>query len=341
MKKFQCAVIGCGRIGCGFDDIDNKSIITHAGAYFKNPKTELVALCDVDKNKLKKYGQKYRVKNTFTDSEIMFKENQIDFVSICTLVDTHLPFVKQAAKYGIKGIFLEKPASDNLRNMKEVLKICKKYKITLLVDHQRRFNPIYHKIAKFLKEKKLGEIQFSKIYYGGGIANTGTHIFDLLRLFFGDVKSIKAEKSENKSHFSHDPNLNVDLKFSNNVFVKMIALNLNNYGICEIDILGTRGRLRINLINDEIEYFKKMGDNPLSYKELLKTNFPIKKSQKSAIMLGLENMIDAYNGKKSILSSGNDGYGSLELIIAAMKSANSGKIFKIPLKDNSYKIKSK
>ena len=49
MKKLKCAVIGCGRIGCGFDDNQSNLIKTHAGSYFKNSQTNLVALCDIDK----------------------------------------------------------------------------------------------------------------------------------------------------------------------------------------------------------------------------------------------------------------------------------------------------
>ena len=48
---FKCAVIGCGRIGCSFDD-NSKLTRTHAGAYSKCKKTELISLCDIVKNKL-------------------------------------------------------------------------------------------------------------------------------------------------------------------------------------------------------------------------------------------------------------------------------------------------
>ena len=51
---YKCAVIGCGRIGCSFDD-DSKLIRTHAGAYYNNSKTILNALCDIDKSSLLKY----------------------------------------------------------------------------------------------------------------------------------------------------------------------------------------------------------------------------------------------------------------------------------------------
>ena len=341
MKKLRCAVIGCGRIGCGFDDYESTNIRTHAGSYFKNNETELVALCDIDKQKLKKYGKKYGIKNLYTDTETMFKKEKPEIISICTLVETHLMLVKQAAKYGTRGIFLEKPASDSLGNMKKVLTICKKKKISLQVDHQRRFSPFYHSIKKFLYEKKLGDIQYSTVYYGAGIANTGTHIFDLLRLFFGDVKTIQAKKSSNKSKFSHDPNLDVQIKFMNNITTNMIGIDLNHYGICEVDIFGTLGRIRINLINDKIEYFTSSSSNPLSYKNLISTKINIKNSEKSSIMLGLQNLVDNIKKNSPLLSTGEDGYKALELIISSIKSSNTNKKYEFPLKDKSYKIKSK
>ena len=60
---YKTAIIGCGRIGCGFDDKSTQYIKTHAGAYSKCKKTQLVALCDIDKSKQKKYGKKYKISN--------------------------------------------------------------------------------------------------------------------------------------------------------------------------------------------------------------------------------------------------------------------------------------
>ena len=50
MSKIKSGIIGCGRIGCGFDDKPNQKIIrTHALAYFKNPSAKLVSLKRVKK----------------------------------------------------------------------------------------------------------------------------------------------------------------------------------------------------------------------------------------------------------------------------------------------------
>ena len=213
MKQLRCAIIGCGRIGCGFDDKTTKTIMTHAGSYFNNSNTKLIALCDIDQKKLKKYGKKYNINNLYTTSDEMFENETIDCVSICTLVDTHLELVTQAVKHGIKAIFLEKPISNSLHTAKKIINICNDNNVILLIDHQRRFDPFFHTLKDLIQTKKLGTIQSINIYYGSGISNTGSHIFDLIRLFFGEAVSVNARYSKNTSSNKLDPNLNIILKF--------------------------------------------------------------------------------------------------------------------------------
>ena len=152
MKTLKCGIIGCGRIGCGFDDKNHEAILTHAGSYFKNPRTNLVALCDIDKKKLKKYGKKYDVSNLYTDSSEFFKKENLDCVSICTLANNHLNLVKEASKHHIQVIFLEKPISYDLKTARQIINICKQKKIVLIVDHKRRFDPFYHSLSEFFKQ---------------------------------------------------------------------------------------------------------------------------------------------------------------------------------------------
>ncbi len=255
MKQLSCGIIGCGRIGCAFDESDG-IIKTHAGAYTKNPLTKLVSICDIDKNKVKKYGEKFNVKNLYTNSAEMLKNERLDCVSICTLIDSHLGLIKEASKYNIPGIFLEKPMSNSIKNTKEIIDICKKKNITLVIDHQRRFDPFYHSIKKFISQKNMGSVKFVHVYYGGGIVNTGTHIFDVLRLFFGECGSIKSTQSKNMSGNKLDPNLDIILEFVTGVVCYINAVDIRNYNILEMDIIGTRGRLMLNLASDTVNYFQ-------------------------------------------------------------------------------------
>ncbi len=333
MNQLKCAVIGCGRIGCGFDDLKSNKIRTHAKAYFNNKNTKLVALCDVDELKLKKYSKKYSVENTFTNVDEMFEKVELDCVSICTLSDSHLELVDLAIKSKIRGIFLEKPISNSLKNAKGIIKNCNQNQVILAVNHQRRFDPFYQKLSHFI-HSEIGKIQLVNIFYGGGIANTCSHVFDILRLFFGDVKSASGVYSKNKSLSSLDPNLDVNLEFKNGINVSLHALDLTKYGICEMDIFGLKGRIKLNLITNEIKYYKINHSKFQDYKNLKKVSLPFQESKYAFdISLGLQNLIDSIRYKKEILCTGQDGYKSLEIVTASIKSAKSKRKILLPLKN--------
>lgn len=340
MRKFRCAIIGCGRIGCGFDDKKHMPMKrTHATGYYLNPKTHLVALCDIDDSKLKKYSKKYSVSNLYTNSEQMFEKEDLDFVSICTLVDSHLKLVKQAVKERIKGIFIEKPVSDSLTNIKKIINLCNKNNIILVVDHPRRFEPFYQDIKKIIKQR-LGNIQHVNVYYGSGIANTGSHVFDLLRLLFGEVGSVFAKKSKFKPQYSMDPDLDIILEFKIGLQIVLQALDQSKYGVCELDIFGTKGRLYVDLLANNIKLLKPKSKT-YDYKKLIQEKIVVRNSQVSGTILGIQNLVNCVTYNKLPLCSGFDGYKSLELVIASILSSSKNKKIYLPLSNNSYKIRSK
>jgi len=337
----RCGIVGLGRIGCGFDDAPNKkSINTHAGAYSVHKNTKLVSLCDIDQTKLSKYGNKYNVSELFSDYKEMFQRSRLDCVSICTLADSHFEIVKEAAKHGIRGIFLEKPISDSLKSATEIVKICKNNDIKLQIDFQRRFNPFYHAVREILKNKQFGKVQHCSIYYGAGIANTGSHLFDLIRFLFGDISSIKGIHSHNTSSKLSDPNIDVEISLKNGIHCLMYGIDVSNYGILEMNILGSKERLRLDLAKSAGEYFQVSNNSGLVYKEL--ESKPIKvQNKQDAIVLGLDNLVRAISSGVNLICTGNDGYFSLEGVIASMRSAKKNQRIHLPLKANASKISSK
>lgn len=339
MDKLRSAVIGCGRIGCEFDDsILGQDIRTHAKSYFKYSKTNLIALCDIDSKKLKKYGTKFKVKGLYTNSLKMFQSKKIDCVSICTHLDSHLELVKQACSSGVKGIFIEKPISYDLISAKKIIELCKKSNTVLLVDHQRRFNPLYHSIKKIIKQNEIGKIYFVNIYYGSGIANTGSHIFDLLRFLFGEIRSLKSNKTQILSANPLDPNLDVKITFKNKLIAFMKALNTTQYGIFEIDIIGENGRIKLDYSQNKAQLLKpKKG---LVYNELRTTTLKENNVRNLGPYLGVQNLVECILYEKKPLCSGQDGYKALELITASILSAKRKKEIFLPLKMKNFKIHS-
>ena len=112
MPDYRAGIVGCGRIGCAFDDDTSRGYVsTHAGAYHQTPGVDLVALADLDQAKLDKYGAKYGVPGLYQDVNQMLAQESLDILSICTWNDTHRAIVRGAIDAGVKAIFCEKPIS--------------------------------------------------------------------------------------------------------------------------------------------------------------------------------------------------------------------------------------
>lgn len=155
-----------GLIGCGwYGKADLFRLLQVA------PQTEVVSLCDVDKQMLSRAadmtatrqasGKKPR---TFSDYREMLKQGDLDIVLIATPDHWHaLPMI-EAAKAGI-DMYLQKPISVDVVEGQAMLAAARKYKRVVQVGTQRRSTPhLVEARDLFLKEGKLGKIGLVEIY---------------------------------------------------------------------------------------------------------------------------------------------------------------------------------
>jgi predicted dehydrogenase len=335
--KLKSAIIGCGRIGCSFDDDPKRKIIsTHAGAYEANSQVDLVALCDLDESKLEKYGLKYNITNLYTDPKLMLEELDLDIVSICTNPNTHHELVKLISNSGVKTIFCEKPMADNVSHAKEIIQTCKNNNTILVVDHQRRFQPLYKQIKKIIENGELGKIQQSTFYYTAGIDNTGSHMIDTLRFFFGDVEWISGINSETKSNKENDPNIDGMLKFKNGTLCMIQSLDNSNYLIFEHDILGTKARLKITKSGFKHEIYQVDESDIFSgYNELFIQDEPLLNEPLGQPMVeGIQHLINCSNKEDDPICSMYDGLAVVEILNGLKFSAsNNGQRVYLPFNE--------
>ena len=246
-NNYKAGIVGCGRIGSQFDDDPKRKIISsHAGAYSAVAGVDLIAASDINEDNLKRCGDKWGIKSLYTDYKEMLENEDLDIISICTWSSSHLEIVNEAARNGARAIFCEKPIAETLKDASQIVKICNKNKIILQIDHQRRFCKFHQAVNKFIKGDQLGRIQQVSFYYTAGIANTGSHMFDLLRLFFGDVNWIIGINSQNPSPNEKDPNFDGIIKFKNGILCTIQACDVKQYLVFVMDIYGSKGRIRIN-----------------------------------------------------------------------------------------------
>lgn len=326
-RTYTAGVVGCGRIGCGFDDDPGRGYVsTHAGAYVRTPGVKLIALSDLDTTRMDRYARKFRVPGRYRDYRQMLAREKLDLLSVCTGTQTHRKIVEEAAEAGVKAIFCEKPIAESLGAADQMIRRCARRGVLLMVDHQRRFDPFHQAAAAFLRRGTLGSIQQVTCYYTAGVANTGSHLFDLLRFFFGETAWVQGAFSQNPSPDSRDPNIDGWLRFENGPLVTIQACDVRHYTIFEMNILGTQGRLRLTSHGFDAQLEKAQRSRHFhGYRELHPARLPINRSGPQEFMLqGVRHLLDCLEGKTKPLCSGEDGKKALELVCALTKSARAG-----------------
>lgn len=344
-EAYKACIIGCGRIGCAFDDDPRRGYVsTHAGAYVRTPGVELAALCDVDREKQDRYGEKFGVPGRYTELTPMLEAERPDILSVCTWSDSHLEIVQEAVKYGVRAIFCEKPIADSLDAADEMIRICAENDVILQINHQRRFDPFHQRIASFVHGGELGRLQQITCYYTAGVSNTGTHLFDLLHLFGGEIAWVQGRISSSFAPNPADPNIDAWIAFANGAMAAIQACDVRDFSIFEICMLGSKGRMRVTQSGFDAVFEEARESHRFAgYKELYPTPSPVQPDGKREFMLfAVSHLLECLRERRIPASSGKDGRAALEVICALQESvANGGSVMHLPLATTHVKINSR
>ncbi|OAA26582.1 oxidoreductase [Kosmotoga arenicorallina S304] len=169
MSRLRAALIGCGRIG----------IKKHIEAFAANSdKIELVAVCDIVKEKAEKAAIEYEKRCgsyksineqptsynqrripkplVLTNYEELF-DADIDFVTIATESGNHYKNTIDFLNVG-KHVLVEKPMALSTNQMNEMIALAKEKGLKLGVCFQNRFNPPIQELRKKIESGAFGRI---------------------------------------------------------------------------------------------------------------------------------------------------------------------------------------
>ena len=243
----RAAVIGCGRIGSTLadDPLMRGDIFTHAEAYTKSPKTELVALCDTDGRKLTAAGSRWNVDALFTDPRQMMSNVSPDIVSICTPTPSHLDVARAilTSEKPPRAILCEKPLGKTVHEAEEIVSIATARGVSLSTIYMRRFAKNFIALKALIDSGELGDIIAISGWYVGGTFHNGTHWFDMLRYFAGEVEMVSGLDILQEG--GDDPTLDVALFMTKRVLATLRAGSAGRYSVFEMDILLEMGRAQI------------------------------------------------------------------------------------------------
>lgn len=183
MKKVKIGVVGCGGIV--------RTLHIPAIRALKD-ELELVAVCDVSKEKAQEVSRKYDVPFYTNAEEMLEKEKKIEIVDICTWAWNHHITGKLTAEMG-RHIIIEKPMAITLPCADIIIEACKNNNVHYEIAENYPRMPMDKIITKVIREGIIGDIVAAYVTdpVNGFSLDIGVHRMSQLRMCVGDkVKDI-------------------------------------------------------------------------------------------------------------------------------------------------------
>ena len=331
-KLYRATVIGAGRIGMKLEaDPVRKKPATHTGAWLNNSRTKLVGLCDVDPGMPMAASGIAPGVATYSDPRKMLLEQKPDIVSIATHQDTHNELIRIAIESGAKAIVCEKPISDDPIGAAKVIKQAEEAGVALIINHARRFDPTFQKLAERINADEVGELLQVSGYYVYGLISTGTHLIDTMRMLLtqkaGEIKWVAGWRFA-PQHFHPPGDINIDgvIGFESGLKATVQSLNIKDYDFLEIDIFGRKGKAQCYGIGRRAAMFPVVASRINSgFTEIADTPSDTwGPSEQSFFELMSRNVIDCLDGKSEPKSTGVDSLMALKVLKSMQESAAGG-----------------
>lgn len=327
---YRAAVIGCGRIGSRFADDPGLAddVYTHANAYIRSPRTELVAVCDRDPQAAADCAARWRVEASFTDAAELLAWARPQIVSICTPDDTHYELARLALEASsVRAILCEKPLASVPAQGEELVRLARERGTTIAVAYVRRYADNMRELRRLLADGSLGSVQAVTGWYGKGLLHNGSHWLDLLRLLAGEVEWVEA--ADRLLEGGVDPSLDVTLGLSSGGVASLRAASSNKYSIFEMDLLTDCARVSIRDSGHAIDVFRaRPSSRYAGYFDLVAEPHDLG-GMRNLMLQAVEDLAAALSEARAPLCTAGDALAALRIATAASKSAAEGRRIRI------------
>ena len=315
MTELKCAIVGCGQIAGGYDEIsDQAGLRTHAAAYTERDDVRLVAVADLDRERANQFSRRWGGPAVYENVRALLEQEQPEIVSVCTPDETHAEFLKACLEYPfVRGVWCEKPLATDTAQAAAVVEGFERAGKVLMVNYQRRWNSRIEKVRQRILDGGIGQVQKVVVYYGKGILHNGSHAVDLLLYWFGNVRSHEirgciADFTES------DPTVDARLRFEG-FDAYLIGIDSRMFSLFEIDIIGSAGRIRLVDSGRRVEHFV-VGQDPLyaGFRMLhMREHEGLQEEPASPLAVALRELVAAVRTGAPVRSDGRSALAVLQL----------------------------
>lgn len=341
-RKLRFALVGCGRIARNHF----AALAQHAD------RCELVAVCDVDPAALDRAVTETGAA-PFDNLDRMLDHSDIDACIITTPSGLHPAQAVRVARAG-RHVITEKPMATRWEDAKRMVGACDAVGVRMFVVKQNRRNATLQLLKRAVDKRRFGRIYMVNLnvfwtrpqsYYnsapwrgtwefdGGAFMNQASHYVDLLDWIIGPVESLQAYTATLARDIEVEDTGVISLRWRNGALgsmnVTMLAYPHNLEG--SITVLGETGTARIGGVAvNEVQQWN-FAQPDADDAGVAQASYATASVYGFGHPLYYDNVIAVLRGEAEPETDGREGLKSLEVLIAAYRSARDGRRVALPL----------
>jgi predicted dehydrogenase len=181
----------------------------HLAPLASHPQAEIAAICCRTRARAEEVAQRFSIPSVFTDAERLIRSS-VDAVVIVTPDDLHYPLA-MAALQANKHVFCEKALAMNQAQAREMYETAEKRRRVHMTLFTFRVHPAVKLLRDLVGQGYAGQVFQGQLSYlislgrspvatwrsdsahsNGMLADLGSHLFDLARQVFGEVRAVAA-----------------------------------------------------------------------------------------------------------------------------------------------------
>ena len=341
-RRVRFALVGCGRISAN-----------HLEALRQHgERAELVAVCDNRAAALAAAVEKTGARG-FTSLDALLADSNADIVALATPSGLHPRQAIKAAQAG-RHVLTEKPMATKWDEGMQMVRVCREAGVKLFVVKQNRLNPTMQLLKGAVDGGRFGRIHLVTVnvfwtrpqsYYddapwrgrwdldGGAFLNQASHYVDMVDWLVGPVDNVHAYTATLGRDIEAEDTGTMSLRLRKgglaSINVTMLTHGKNFEG--SITILGERGTVRIGGVAvNQIEHWEFDEARPED-ESVKDASYATPSVYGFGHPLYYDNVIGTLRGEKDAAVDGYEGLRSLEVVIAAYRSARDGVRVGLPL----------
>ena len=265
--SLKVAIVGVGNIGN-----------VHGGVYQKRSDVEIVAVCDIIKERSDRAAEKYGCQGFYSVKEMLASGIRIDAASMATAGTEnggdHYTPTMELLGVGIP-VLGEKPISNDARKAAEMVALARQKNLRYGINLNHRFTPAALRAREWVTAGRLGELNMINMTMWINNPNETSpwfhiralhpHSLDVMRYYAGDVAQVQA-------FFKRGPrpdgpngrrvcwsNVQVNLLFKNGILGHLTGSYEagGSYGLETLEVVGSEARFVLRDACEHLTFYPR------------------------------------------------------------------------------------